>query len=81
MVRINFNGPEFLQFLLDSFSGMMIYFLYGIHYSKEAAATPNSYSVLMATSEAEKGTKWGSTLRVSPKNDKAPILSDREPVD
>jgi len=70
-----------LNFSNFSFSGMMIYFLYGIHYSKEAAATPNSYSVLMATSEAEKGTKWGSTLRVSPKNDKAPILSDKELVD
>lgn len=60
---------------------MIIYFLHGIHYSKEAASTPNSYSVLMATSEAEKGTKWGSTLRVSPKSDKASIPSDKELVD
>lgn len=56
----------------------MIYFLYGIHYSKEAATIPNSYSILMATSEAEKGTKWGSTLRVSPQTDKTPILDDKE---
>lgn len=54
---------------------MMVYFLYGIHYSKEATANPDSYSGLMATTEAEKGTKWGSTLRASSKNDKAPILS------
>ncbi|XP_071639336.1 cationic amino acid transporter 4-like [Temnothorax longispinosus] len=36
---------------------------------------------LMATSEAEKGTKWGSTLQVSPKSDKSPIPSDQELVD
>ncbi|XP_020299490.1 cationic amino acid transporter 4 isoform X2 [Pseudomyrmex gracilis] len=67
-----------LRFVVWMTLGMMIYFLYGIHYSKEAATTPNSYSILMATSEAEKGTKWGSTLRVSPQTDKTPILDDKE---
>lgn len=78
---MHLSSMTWLRFFVWMTVGMMIYFLYGIHYSKEAAATPNSYSVLMATSEAEKGTKWGSTLRVSPKNDKAPILSDKELVD
>ncbi|XP_018393166.1 PREDICTED: cationic amino acid transporter 4 isoform X1 [Cyphomyrmex costatus] len=70
-----------LRFLIWMILGISIYCLYGLYYSKEAIATPNSYSVLMATSEAEKGTKWGSTLRVSPKNDKTPVLNDKECVD
>lgn len=56
---------------------MLIYFLYGIHYSKEAVS-PNSYSVLMATSEAVRGAKWGATLRVNQKVDKIPILDENE---
>ncbi|XP_012522514.1 cationic amino acid transporter 4 [Monomorium pharaonis] len=59
---MHLSSMTWLRFLVWMIIGMMVYFLYGIHYSKEAAATPNSYSVLMATSEAEKGTKWGSTL-------------------
>lgn len=55
--------------------GMLIYFLYGIHYSKESAS-PNSYSILMATSEAVRGAKWGATLRVNQKSEKVPILSE-----
>ncbi|RLU17401.1 hypothetical protein DMN91_009636 [Ooceraea biroi] len=69
-----------IRFVVWMVVGVIIYFLYGIHYSKEATNIPNSYSVLMATSEAEKGTKWGSTLRVSQKSDKAPILDDKELV-
>ncbi|KAI4496368.1 hypothetical protein M0804_000178 [Polistes exclamans] len=57
--------------------GMLIYFLYGIHYSKEAVS-PNSYSVLMATSEAVRGAKWGAMLRVNQKVDKVPILDENE---
>ncbi|XP_011063659.1 PREDICTED: cationic amino acid transporter 4 [Acromyrmex echinatior] len=78
---MHLSSMTWLRFFVWMSFGMAIYFLYGIHYSKETAATPNSYSVLMATSEAEKGTKWGSTLRVSPKNDKVPILNDKERVD
>lgn len=59
------------------FTGILIYFLYGIHYSKETAS-PNSYSVLMATAEAGRGAKWGSTLRIGQKSDKAPILNDEK---
>lgn len=58
-------------------AGMLIYFLYGIHYSKEAAG-PNSYSILMATSEAGRGAKWGATLRVNQKSDKVPILNEED---
>lgn len=58
-------------------AGMLIYFLYGIHYSKEAAS-PNSYSILMATSEAGRGAKWGATLRVNQKSDKVPILNEED---
>lgn len=39
-----------------------MYFLYGIHHSKEGEAN-SSYSILMTTSEAIKGTKWGATTR------------------
>ncbi|XP_011267416.1 cationic amino acid transporter 4 isoform X1 [Camponotus floridanus] len=77
---MHLSSMTWLRFFVWMTVGMMIYFLYGIHYSKEATTTPNSYSILMATSEAEKGTKWGSTLRVSPKSDKAPILDDKELV-
>ncbi|KAL0122798.1 hypothetical protein PUN28_007471 [Cardiocondyla obscurior] len=78
---VHLSLMTYLRFFVWMTIGLMIYFLYGIHYSKEAADTLSSYSVLMATSEAEKGTKWGSTLRISPKNDKALILNDREVVD
>ncbi|XP_070163839.1 cationic amino acid transporter 4 isoform X2 [Polyergus mexicanus] len=77
---MHLSSMTWLRFFIWMTVGIMIYFLYGIHYSKEATTIPNSYSILMATSEAEKGTKWGSTLRVSPKTDKAPILDDKELV-
>nr|XP_033330259.1 cationic amino acid transporter 4 [Megalopta genalis] len=68
-----------LRFLVWMIAGMLIYFLYGIHYSKEAAS-PNSYSILMATSEAGRGARWGATLRVNQKTDKLPILNDDDLV-
>lgn len=40
---------------------MLVYFLYGIHNSKEGE-TMSSYSMLMTSSEAVK-EKWGSTTR------------------
>lgn len=64
-----------LRFLIWMLVGMLIYFFYGIHYSKEAGG-PNSYSILMASSEAGRGAKWGSTLRVGQKSDKMPILDN-----
>ncbi|XP_043493108.1 cationic amino acid transporter 4 isoform X2 [Polistes fuscatus] len=66
-----------LRFFVWMIVGMLIYFLYGIHYSKEAVS-PNSYSVLMATSEAVRGAKWGAMLRVNQKVDKVPILDENE---
>ncbi|XP_035734292.1 cationic amino acid transporter 4-like isoform X2 [Vespa mandarinia] len=66
-----------LRFFVWMIVGMLIYFLYGIHYSKEAVS-PNSYSVLMASSEAVRGAKWGAMLRVNQKVDKVPILDENE---
>ncbi|XP_053995437.1 cationic amino acid transporter 4 [Hylaeus anthracinus] len=69
-----------LRFLVWMIFGILIYFLFGIHYSKESTS-PDSYSVLMATSEAERGAKWSATLqRVNQKSDKVPILNDDDLV-
>lgn len=51
---------------------MLVYFLYGIHHSKESD-TPSSYSILMTSSEAGKG-KWGSMHSSGP----VPIQSPSE---
>jgi cationic amino acid transporter 4 len=58
------------------FVGLLVYFLYGIHHSKESDSM-TSYSILMTSSEAGKG-KWGSmhstgTVPIlSPSEEKAP---------
>jgi len=58
------------------FTGLLVYFLYGIHHSKESDPM-SSYSVLMTSSEAGKG-KWGSMHStghvpiLSPPEEKAP---------
>lgn len=59
-------------------TGLLIYFLYGIHYSKEAVVDPSSYAVLMESSEAERGAKWGSTLKLNRKNDASDIIESEE---
>lgn len=41
--------------------GMLVYFLYGIHHSKEGENI-STYSMLMTSSEAVKG-KWGATTK------------------
>lgn len=41
---------------------MLVYFLYGIHHSKEG--DNNSYSILMTSNEAGK-EKWGATTRTN----------------
>ncbi|XP_011499401.1 PREDICTED: cationic amino acid transporter 4 [Ceratosolen solmsi marchali] len=67
-----------LRFFVWMIVGLLIYFLYGIHYSKEAV-DPNSYAVLMETTEAERGANWGScNLRLNRKNDTTPILNSDE---
>lgn len=65
---------------------MLVYFLYGIHHSKEGE-TQSTYSMLMTSSEATK-EKWGSTTtksstsilpkRKSSNADRNPILDDDE---
>jgi hypothetical protein len=49
-----------------------VYFLYGIHHSKESDPM-SSYSILMTSSEAGKG-KWGSMHNTGP----VPILTPPE---
>lgn len=67
---------------------MLVYFIYGIHHSKEGEAT-SSYSILMTSSEAVKGSKWGATTRTikgaltkrkTSGDDRSAILSDEESV-
>lgn len=45
------------------FTGMLVYFLYGIHHSKEGDCI-SSYSILMTSSEAVK-EKWGATTKTN----------------
>lgn len=71
------------------FLGMLVYFLYGIHHSKEGEAN-SSYSILMTSSEAVKGSKWGATTtrtmkgtltkRKASGEDRDAILADEEIV-
>lgn len=67
---------------------MLVYFLYGIHHSKEGEAN-SSYSILMTSSEAVKGSKWGATTRTlkgaltkrkTSAEDRNAILSDEDSV-
>lgn len=44
---------------------MLVYFLYGIHHSKEGDSN-SSYSILMTSSEAVK-EKWGATTKTAVK--------------
>lgn len=63
---------------------MLVYFLYGIHHSKEGEGN-SSYSILMTSSEAVK-EKWGATTKTAVKgvltkrktssDDRNAILSD-----
>lgn len=72
----------FLIVFCASLTGLLIYFLYGIHHSKENDVT--SYSVLLSSSEAGK-TTWGalnkSRKRVKPEDDRMPIIGNEEHAD
>ncbi|KAF5292813.1 hypothetical protein FQA39_LY13858 [Lamprigera yunnana] len=55
------NILTWLRFLVWMIVGLLVYFLYGIHYSKEGENV-STYSMLMASSEAVK-EKWGATTK------------------
>ncbi|KAF5280463.1 hypothetical protein FQR65_LT03272 [Abscondita terminalis] len=55
------NILTWLRFLVWMIVGLLVYFLYGIHYSKEGESI-STYSMLMASSEAVK-EKWGATTK------------------
>ncbi|XP_071555446.1 cationic amino acid transporter 4-like isoform X2 [Temnothorax nylanderi] len=83
-LSILFNVVLIMHLSARTWKGFFLWMIIGAlkYFRYKKAVTPlNSHSGLMATSEAEKGTKWGSTLRVSPKSDKTPIPSDQELVD
>lgn len=63
------------------FLGVLVYFLYGIHHSKESDPTA-TYSMLMTSSEANKSA-WGATTRSAVKgvfSRKAQTSLDKKPI-
>lgn len=60
---IHLNILTWLRFFVWMIIGMLVYFLYGIHNSKEGELT-STYSMLMTSSEATK-EKWGATTKTT----------------
>ncbi|XP_066246325.1 cationic amino acid transporter 4 [Euwallacea similis] len=60
---VHLNILTWLRFFVWMIIGMLVYFLYGIHHSKEGEGN-SSYSILMTSSEAVK-EKWGSTTKTN----------------
>ncbi|XP_018323884.1 cationic amino acid transporter 4 [Agrilus planipennis] len=58
---VHLNVLTWIRFFIWMVLGMLVYFLYGIHHSKEGD-TNSSYSMLMTSSEAVK-EKWGATTK------------------
>ncbi|KAG5881968.1 hypothetical protein JTB14_006006 [Gonioctena quinquepunctata] len=56
---VHLNILTWLRFFVWMVLGMLVYFLYGIHHSKEGEGN-STYSILMTSSEAVK-EKWGAT--------------------
>lgn len=85
-LMVHLSPLTWLRFFIWISIGMLVYFLYGIHHSKEGESG-TSYSMLMTSSEATKG-HWGATAaaaktaleRISRRKseDKKPIVEDDE---
>ncbi|PNF15823.1 hypothetical protein B7P43_G09896 [Cryptotermes secundus] len=71
-LMVHLQALTWVRFIVWMALGLLVYFLYGIHHSKESDPT-SSYSILMTSSEAGKG-KWGSMHSSGP----LPILSPSE---
>ncbi|XP_025193175.1 cationic amino acid transporter 4 isoform X2 [Melanaphis sacchari] len=82
VLMTNLNLLTWIRFFIWMAIGLLIYFLYGIHHSKENDVT--SYSVLLSSSEAGK-TPWGtinkSRKRVKTEDDRKPIIDNEELAD
>ncbi|KAL1497535.1 hypothetical protein ABEB36_008479 [Hypothenemus hampei] len=63
---VHLNILTWLRFFVWMVLGILVYFLYGIHHSKEGEGK-SSYSILMTSSEAVK-EKWGSTKKTNVKS-------------
>ncbi|VVC44440.1 Cationic amino acid transporter, C-terminal,Amino acid/polyamine transporter I [Cinara cedri] len=74
VLMTNLNLLTWIRFLIWMVIGILIYFLYGIHHSKENDVT--SYSVLLSSSEA--GKTWGAINKSKQKRQKTE--DDRKPI-